>query len=244
MRFVSILAGFLLLALPTQAQELRILTEEFPPYNYSESGQPKGLSTDVVRAALAKAGLTAEPEFLPWARAYLTAQNRKNTLIYSIARIPEREQLFTWVGVIAPYNTSLYKLAERTDINVTSLEEAKAYSIGVSLEDVIYQYLKGEGFAKLDLVGEDVLNLRKLALGRLDLVAFAEASFHQRIAKEGLDPALFERVYRLDNIGDSLYMALNKDSDPELVTAITDGLDAIKANGTYDQILADYSLMY
>lgn len=230
-------------ALPARAQDIRIVTEEFPPYNYSDDGFAKGLSSEVVQAVLAETGLTAEFLFLPWARAYLTAQNTKNTVIFSIGRIPEREDLFEWIGVIAPYNTSLYKLASRTDLTIVSLSDAKDYSIGVSVEDVIYQYLKSQNFTNLDIVGEDVLNIRKLALSRLDLIAFDEAASQYYLDLEDIDPALFDRIYRLDDISGGLYMAINKDSDPELIRSLKSGLEAIKADGTYDQILNRHRVM-
>jgi hypothetical protein len=86
---------FMCFALPVRAQDIMIVTEEFPPYNYSDNGRAQGLSSEVVQAVLAQAGLTAEFLFLPWARAYLTAQNTKNTLIFSIGQIPEREDLLS-----------------------------------------------------------------------------------------------------------------------------------------------------
>ncbi|WP_306146616.1 MULTISPECIES: ABC transporter substrate-binding protein [unclassified Roseibium] len=231
------------LALPARAQDIRIVTEEFPPYNYSDNGLAKGLSSEVVQAVLAETGLTAEFLFLPWARAYLTAQNTKNTVIFSIGRIPEREDLFEWIGVIAPYNTSLCKLASRTDLTIESLSDAKDYSIGVSVEDVIYQYLKSQNFTNLDIVGEDILNIRKLALSRLDLIAFDEAAFQYYLDLEDINPALFDRIYRLDDISGGLYMAINKDSDPELIQSLKGGLEAIKADGTYEQILNRHRVM-
>jgi polar amino acid transport system substrate-binding protein len=68
---------FMCFALPVRAQDIMIVTEEFPPYNYSDNGRAQGLSSEVVQAVLAQAGLAAEFLFLPWARAYLTAQNTK-----------------------------------------------------------------------------------------------------------------------------------------------------------------------
>jgi len=242
MRFFVFAALLMSLCLGARAQELMIVTEEFPPYNYSEQGQAKGVSTKVVQAVLDEIGVEADFVFLPWARAYLTAQNRPNTLIFSIGRIPEREALFEWVGVIAPFRTSLYRLAQRDDITINSLDDAKQYVIGVSVEDVIFQYLKSKAFSNLDIVGEDIFNIRKLALGRLDLVAYDEASFQHMLVSEEMDPAIFDRVFRLEDISGNLYMAFQKDTDPELIAKFRGGLAAIKANGTYEQILASFRL--
>ena len=93
----------------------------------------KGVSTEVVLAVLKEVNVKAKIELYPWARAYQIATTKKNHLIYSIGRIPERENLFHWVGTIAPYKTSLYKLKIRKDIKIGSLNDAKRYTIGCSI---------------------------------------------------------------------------------------------------------------
>lgn len=243
MRFFLIALLFLAGTASARANDLLIVSEEFPPYNYSQDGEARGLSTEVVQAVLEELGIDAEIAFLPWARSYLTAQSRKNTLIYSIGRIPEREDLFEWVGAIAPYNTSFYKLATNLSVSVTTLEDARPYRIGVSVEDVIYQYLEGQGFRNLEIVGEDLLNIRKLALGRVQLIAFDEASFAYRVGLEKMNPLLFERVHRIEALSGDLFMAFSKNSDPELVARFRQALATVKANGTYDAILLRYQLI-
>ncbi|GGB59039.1 hypothetical protein GCM10011316_33860 [Roseibium aquae] len=228
--------------LPAQAQALKVVTENFAPYNYEEGGIPKGLSTEVVQAALEAAGIEAQIEFYPWARSYLLAQTQKNTLIYSIARIPEREHLFKWVGHIAPYRTSLFKLSGRDDVSVTALEDAKAYSVGVTINDVSYQYLMGQGFPNVVVAETDLLNVRKLALARLDLAAFDEAQLLENMRLEAMTTDLFTMVHRIEALSGHLYMALQKDSDPDLLHRIRKGLEAIKSNGTYARILDRYQM--
>ena len=114
MRAPIALLLWLLFASPLGAESLRIVTEDFPPYNFQVGNEARGLSSEVVQAVLKQINRQAEFEFYPWARAYEIAQNEKNNLIFSIARIPEREALFNWVGSIAPYKTSLYKLKANT----------------------------------------------------------------------------------------------------------------------------------
>lgn len=222
--------------------QLSIVSENFPPYNYSQNGEAKGLSAAVVLAVMDEIDLKVPIQFLPWARSYQMAQEDKNTLIFSIARIPEREELFHWVGEIAPYRTSFYKLKSKTNITVNSLADARRYVTGVSIEDVIYTYLKGKGFVHLDIAGRDILSIRKLASGRLDLVAFDEASFAYRVFSEQLNPADFERVLRLDELTGALYMAFSKDTDISLVEKFKQGLATIKENGVFDTIQSRYLL--
>lgn len=226
-----------------QQHSITIVTEDFPPYNYWHDNRAKGLSTEVVKAVLEETGIESEIEFYPWARSYLMTQNGRNTLIYSIARIEEREDLFHWVGTIAPYRTSLYKLKTNDAVTVRELDQAKNYYVGVSVEDVIFTYLKSKGFSKLEVAGRDVFNLRKLMLGRLDLVAYDEASFQHMLVNEEMDPSRFERVFRLEDLSGELYMAFGRDTDPALVTAFREGLQAVKDKGIYDEILTNYGLV-
>ena len=125
-------------------------------------------------------------------------------------------------------------------IQVNSIEEAKAYQIGVSLNDVTLTYLQRHNFPSLNTVSTDILNIRLLANNRIDLIAYDEASFVQKLGEEGLDASQFERVFRLDELSDQLYMAFSPGSDTELVSAFRDGLKAIKMNGIFDEIQARY----
>ncbi len=152
----------------------------------------------------------------------------KNTLIHSIAKIPEREHLFQWVGAIAPYKTSLYKLQSNTSIQVNTLNDAKKYKIGVSLEDVIHTYLQSKGFNSFNVVSKDILNIRMLVHGHLDLIAYDKASFSFAIKQVGLDSNLFERVIRLDELSDNLCMAFQLNSDPGVVRKFKEGLQTVK----------------
>jgi polar amino acid transport system substrate-binding protein len=64
-------------------------------------GNIAGRNTQLVKDILARAGLKADFQVLPWARAYRMAATRPNTLIYSIARTSTRESQFIWLGQIA-----------------------------------------------------------------------------------------------------------------------------------------------
>ncbi len=235
----------ILIVLPviTQAHsntELKIVTEEFPPYNYQKEGEARGMSSEVIHAMLEHANLDAKIKFYPWSRAYRTAQVEPNTLIYSIARIPERESLFEWIGAIAPYQTSLYKLKSNTDLHINSLEEASKHRIGVSQEDVIKTYLENRGFDQLEEVRADQLVVRMLIYGRMELIAYDEASMPFQVKAAGFEIDLIERVLRIEELSEELYIAINPKSDPILIQKLKTSLKAIKQNGEYQAIQSRY----
>ena len=121
----------------SHAQEILIVTEDYPPYHYQENGKIVGQGTETVQAVLKVLKIEADILMLPWARAYKMALEKKNTLIYGIARMPKRENLFKWVGVTSPVNYCLFALNDRSDINIQFLEAAKRYNIGTTREDVM-----------------------------------------------------------------------------------------------------------
>ena len=56
------------------AQYLEVVTEQYPPYNYEEDGQVKGVGTEVVEEVLKEAGIDYNIKVLPWARALKKAE--------------------------------------------------------------------------------------------------------------------------------------------------------------------------
>ena len=99
-----------------------------PPFNYKENGVVKGLSVDVVRAAFKEADLYIDRiDVLPWARGYRYALEKKNVFLFGILRTENREHLFRWMGTIAPATISFFRLKERGDIRIKTLEDAKKY---------------------------------------------------------------------------------------------------------------------
>src|SRR5215831_7671567 len=86
-------------ALPTHA--LTLVTEENPPFNYTEQGKVVGLSTEIMSELGKRSGVPLQIKSMLWEQAYLAAQRDKDTCVYSTARLENRERLFTWIGPIA-----------------------------------------------------------------------------------------------------------------------------------------------
>jgi polar amino acid transport system substrate-binding protein len=75
--------------------ELSIVTEHSPPYQIiDKSGNVAGLTTEVVRAALAITPYKYEIKIYPWSRSFVMAKEQKNTCVYLISRNKQREDKF------------------------------------------------------------------------------------------------------------------------------------------------------
>lgn len=222
------------------AAQVRVVTEEYPPYNYTENGKVTGVFTELVEAILKTAGIDYSIAVYPWARSYQTALHDPNVLIYGIVRTKERENLFKWVDMILPFNIYLFKLRERTDIRLSNLEDAKQYTVGAVRGDVREQYFKKKGFAKLDLVSRNDLNLKKFYNGRFDLIAIDEISAAYFCKKEGYDFSKMEKALLLTELSEGLYIAFSNNTPESLAEQCRNAFQQIKANGDYGAIKATY----
>lgn len=220
--------------------KIKIVTEDFPPYNYEESGKITGLSTKVVKAVLKELRINPEIKIYPWARSYKMALEQENVLIYSILRTTEREKLFKWIGKIASSEMYLFKLKERNDIKINSLGDAKKYTIGVTRETAPHQYLSEKGFELKEVVNKDDLNIKKLVNGRIDLMPYYEAPFIHKLRNQGYDSNKFAKVYFIKDASEDLYMAFSKRTSNIIVDKFVQALERIKTNGNYDKIVKEY----
>lgn len=222
------------------ADSIKILTEEFPPYNFTENGKITGFSTEVVEAVLKEIKVQGDFQSMPWARAYETAQNTKSTLIYTIGRTQEREKLFKWVGVVAPADFYLFSLQGK-NLKFDQLDEAKKYQVATVNEDVGEQFLVAKGFVKGKNLQSSVkyeFNYEKLKRGRVDLWIIPELVAYYLARQAGDDPVkVLVKSHRVSGLGsDGYYMAFGVDTPDALVERFRGGLETIKKNGTFDSL--------
>jgi polar amino acid transport system substrate-binding protein len=237
------LCGLVLAVMGLQAHAgdpLRIVTEEFPPYNMTQNGKITGLATEVLQAVLKEINIQGTIQSMPWARAYEVAQGPDTVLIYSITRTPAREKLFKWIGVVAPADWCLFSLQGR-NIKLNQLDEAKTRQVATVNQDVGEQFLVSKGFAigqNLQSSAKYEFNYEKLKLGRVDLWVSNVLVASHLARQAGDDPSkVLQCAYPMEELsGDSNSMAFSLKTPDELVARFRAGLETIKKNGTFDAL--------
>lgn len=213
------------------AQVLEVVTTDFPPYQFIEKNEISGKSSVIVKKMISKANLKANFSIYPWPRAYQLALNNKNTLIYSIARTPERENKFQWIGKITPFHVYFWKNKKRADINLLNFEESKKYKIGGVFSDVKAEHLIKNGFIlnkNIELVSSDVLNINKLVANHIDLMPFDELSFKYKVEKEGYTIDQFEKTIEIPGLYQELFVAASLNTSPKIIKKLKESLKTIK----------------
>lgn len=222
-------------------QFIQIVTENYPPYQYFQNKELTGLSVEVVKMMLIKLGLNIEISMLPFARAYKKATTEKNILIFSLARTPDREHFFKWVGMIAPAHNCLFALKERADITITKLDAVSQYNIGAVREDVMEQYLKERSFVVTSNSSHES-NQKMLFSRRIDLWAVDELTAYFILRKNNnMSNQSIKKILCLEETSPGgVYLAFGSLTDDAIVEKFRKALAAIKENGFYNAILKKY----
>jgi polar amino acid transport system substrate-binding protein len=232
-----------------KALSLAIITEEFPPYNYTENNKIIGIATEVVEAVMNQTGINYTIKSYPWARTYNTAKKMPNTLIYSINRTPQREKLFKWVGAIVPINVSMFCLSERSDIRVDDYNDLKQYKIGTILDDAFESYLIDKGldvsnFVRLSGDKAYQRSYRMLKAGRIEIMPMMDAVAYYVVRKVGDDPkSMLRRLFSVTELSQSsCYIAASPKTPADVVNKIRNVLEDFKKTSNYKELLKKWGV--
>lgn len=228
-------------AVAAEGEPVLILTEEFPPYNFTQDGKLTGLAPEVIEAMLQQMGLKGRFQSLPWARAYETAINVPGVLLCSVVRTPEREQRFKWVGAIAASEYYLFSLASKP-IELDSLDDARSLQIGTVTLSAGEQFLLSKGFAKghgLQSVARNEPNYEKLRKGHIDLWIMNQLTAHYLVRKAGRDPvkALHKSLAIAELSTQHYYVALGAGTPDSDVARFRNAFDAVARDGSLERLL-------
>ncbi|GHE78046.1 hypothetical protein GCM10011501_02200 [Thalassotalea profundi] len=208
------------------AQEVKVYTEIFPPFQHLEQNEIAGSATEKVKDILNSTNLTSQFHIVPWVRAFQTVKQQKNTLIYSMYRSPEREPFFHWLSIVGQIKNGFVALKSK-NIQLASFEDSKTYITAVVKESYPYQYLKSEGFSEdenLVIINSRETQLSLLLNNKVDFL-FGDLNFmRQRLKNRGLSPLLIENAYTEPGWEIDLYLAINKNSDEQIVKQLKNAI--------------------
>lgn len=223
-----------MMTLPACAIE--VTTEENPPFNYQTGQRVSGISTEILLAMSERSGVPMAIRLLPWARAYQSALRQTDTCVYSTVRLPERESSFKWVG---PLTSNTWALFARNDFNepIATIDDAKAYRVGGVRMDAKAAYLKSIGFPRIDLVGDDSLNLAKLLAGRIDLwIAglYSRRNPADQTGSKAIKPVLIVRTV-------DYFLACHPKTSDTTIEALRKALQSLRADGSLKAVTERYA---
>lgn len=222
--------------------DLVLLTENFPPYNMAKNGKNfaqdeniNGIAVDIVREMFKRANVTYSLTLrFPWERIYKLALEKPGYGVFVMARLPDRENLFKWVGPIGPDDWIMLAKAD-SKINIETLDQARKYKIGAYKGDAIAETLAKQGLKPI-VVLRDQDNAKKLVNGQIDLWATGDPAGRYLARQDGVNG--LKTVLRFNSA--ELYLALNKEVPQATVNKLQAALDQMRKEGVVDEIMGRY----
>ena len=234
-------------AVTSPAPKLRIITEDNPPFNFTdERGNITGQSTEIVKQILKATGTDAGIEIMPWSQGYELAQTKPGAVLYSTSRLPSCENLFKWAGPIG-FDDNYFYVRRGSDMVINSIDDAKKLkSVAVYKDDSNQIFLSGQGFTNLDISDNDTQCIQKLVAGQVDTWLGPAEGMPFLAYSAGVNPA--EIIAAKYAVRSYYYIAFNKSVPDSTVDAWQKALDSLKMEDSsggmslYDKIITSYAL--
>ncbi|OHU93727.1 amino acid ABC transporter substrate-binding protein [Pseudoalteromonas byunsanensis] len=218
---------------------LTIVTELSPPNQTYDNGVVGGTSTELVKQIVEQAHLNANYYLYPWARAFKVASERKNTLIYSMAKTTLREQSFHWIGAVAKFELGFVTNNYRQDVKVESLEDAKKYRLAVQRGDIAAEQLEQYGFEYV-LTADIERSYQLLVTNKVDLV-LDDPRYIQPMAEAlNLPKDHFRFLFSVPNLSVKGYLAANINTPDEVINKLRLAFEDVKRTESYKLVLSGY----
>lgn len=154
-----------------QGKTVKLTSLEWPPYTSSGLSE-QGANVAVAKAAFAAMGYTLEVDFYPWKRAVNLGKSSDEYVGYFpeyYAKEIESDFIFSDSLGNSPLGFAEFKSAP---VSWNSLSDLKGVTIGTVqgyVNEAKFDEMAANGELTVDAVVDDLLNLRKLARGRLQL---------------------------------------------------------------------------
>lgn len=223
-----------------EKKTLRAVADVWQPY-ISKENPSGGLSSEIVKAAFATQGYDMNLEFVAWVRALSDLKSGSYDLIPDAWMSEERKKDYLFSD---PYLVNEVKFLTRKGETFAfdGLKSLTGKRVGI-IRGYAYsdEFTKATDFQKEEVV-DFVQNVRKLVDNRIDLTLEDEITAIDSIKKS--DEALLKKVEFSKSAfaKNDLYVITGKahPKGKEIIDSFNKGLAEIKANGTYQKIMAKY----
>ncbi|WP_460045900.1 substrate-binding periplasmic protein [Pseudomonas sp. S2_H01] len=236
------LLGLLLIAQDALAQKLRLAGDAWAPYA-DVSLLNGGLSTDLIRTALGRAGYTTEYEQVPWARAIHGASEGRYDILINAWYSEDRTRIGQFSGEYL-INRLRFLKRKTSTIDYQNLTQLHPYSIAVVRSYAYSPAFDSDADLKKVLVASFSTAVRMLAAGRVELTVEDEYAARFALSREPDEVRDSVEFLPKSLSENSLHILVSlKNPDHEKIVADFDkAIAAMKADGTYDKLFKLHGL--
>ncbi|MFZ6759798.1 substrate-binding periplasmic protein [Undibacterium sp. Ji50W] len=218
----------------TQAQELQIFTEDWPPISFGSGSKAEGMAVDVVHAMQAHMGSNQPIQVVPWARGYKALLEEPNTLLFTVGRSEEREKLMVLLGPIAISTTSLYTRKGNAARLYSMGDEIQKLKVGAYRSSIFADTARKKGFQNIEQAPTPQIIANMLLAKRFDLWVEGSLVVSSVLKDIGHTADDVEKVKVLDSL--ELYLAFSTSTSAATIKAWEDALRWLKKEGHFARI--------
>lgn len=204
----------------------------------NEKGEIVGFSIDLLRAVAAKGGFEVKFVNTPWEGIFNSlSQGDRDLLISSITITDERKQSMDFSE---PYFDAYQLIAVKADSTVGKFADLKKLKVGVqtgTTGDEVVTKLQGKNSTNIKRFESMPLALKELEAGGVDAAVGDNGVVVNYVTNN--PTAQFKTVSDTAFQPEQYGIAVKK-GNTELLGMVNKGLAAIKADGSYDAVVAKY----
>ena len=212
----------------------------FRPFEYTdENGEFVGIDVDIIKAVAANQGFNIEIQSLGWDAAVTAVQAGQADALLAGASITKERKDSGWIFSDSYYD-SYQVFAVKADSGIESLDDLNGKTIAVKNATAGANYaeeLKDKYGFKIDTYEDSPTMYQAVVLGQADACVEDKPIMADNIKTGGLDLTIVEST--ASEVAPYGFAIMNEDNQ-ELLDMFNKGLQEIKDNGTYDEILNKY----
>ena len=215
-----------------------VVTELFDRFQYlDQNDELTGYSVAVVNELFALTGYEHQIDIDPWSVAFQKAKSQKNTMIFSMARNPQRENSFEWIGRLYQEPIYFWTLDKLNISPVTKLEQLKEYTIAVVRGANAHDYLQKHDFPNIYVMTSTFSNsdsftrMEMLNGNRAHIVIASESDVVNAIKHIGLGRDALSKVFHDPELDNDLHVAFNISTDQRVLLEFRQAYNYLESSG-------------
>ena len=223
---------------------LVLVAADSAPTAYVQDGKPSGILVDVVTAALQRTGHQFEIQLMPWARCLAEIRSGRVDGIFSVFKLPERNEFLTYTSVpiitqveafFVPADSDLKFGGEVSELGGLRIGTIRGTSYGIKVDSALKT---GVWSTVVETNNVDSL-VGMLALKRIDLAVGYRHVVFEAATKKGDLTKIKELSPDIDEIPSYLAFS-NKRDYSEVIANFDRALTSMKSDHSFEAIYEKY----
>jgi len=214
------------------------LTEDYYPSTFMRGGRLEGIVGDTVSLIRERNGMYDKVYQLPWKIAYEISLLNPNVVIFGMARLENRENIYSWVGPVYKNVAFFYSFSDECSDAMTLDEIRKCSSVSVTEGWWTHLRLMDKGFKNISPAVDLDLTVKNLLEGKSPVALLPYLTVSVLVEKGEYSLEKLKKLFSFDSY--DIYIAISKGSDEELVRKFKKTFDEIVMDGSFNEIMSKY----